>query len=68
MANIRSAFFSAEATRAWASLAVKWYTYEVGAGSPQVEEMEVAATDPTRHKAWSSREPVKVRGPEGLGL
>ena len=58
--------YSAEAARAWASLSVKWYTYEVGAGSPQLTEMEATAADPTKHKAWGSREPAKVRGPDGL--
>lgn len=63
---VAAAHGDAEATRAWASLSIKWYTYEVGAGSPQVAEMEAAATEPTKHKAWNSREPLKVRGPEGL--
>lgn len=56
----------ATATREWAELAIKWYTYELGGDSEQVQEITQVVTDPRRHFAWATREPLDVGCPGSL--
>ncbi|KAK7048145.1 SET domain-containing protein 5 [Favolaschia claudopus] len=63
---IAASHSDASAARLWAQLAIRWYTYEVGADSDLVSEVRRIAADPEEHPAWSSREPLVVGGPLAL--
>ncbi|KAF9046479.1 hypothetical protein BJ165DRAFT_1345642, partial [Panaeolus papilionaceus] len=51
------------ATKAWAQLAVKWFTREVGADYKAVKELKSVVNDPRNSKVWSTRASAKVGGP-----
>ncbi|KAJ6620764.1 hypothetical protein B0H10DRAFT_1791437 [Mycena sp. CBHHK59/15] len=54
----------ASAARLWAQLAIKWYTFELGADSDLVMEMQNTAVHPEQHPAWGSRELLTVGPPD----
>ncbi|KAJ7134348.1 hypothetical protein C8R44DRAFT_770273 [Mycena epipterygia] len=60
---IAASHSDASAARLWAQLAIKWYTYELGADSDLVLEVEKTAGHPEQHPAWGSREPLTVGPP-----
>ncbi|KAF8208655.1 hypothetical protein K438DRAFT_2068491 [Mycena galopus ATCC 62051] len=60
---IAASHSDARAARLWGELAVKWYTYEVGANSALVLDTEKTASRPEAHPAWGSREPLAVGVP-----
>ncbi|KAJ6584695.1 hypothetical protein B0H19DRAFT_1318925 [Mycena capillaripes] len=62
---IASSHSDASAARLWAQLAIKWYTYELGADSELVTDVERTARNPEEHPAWGSRERLTVGLPEG---
>jgi len=51
------------ATQEWATLAAKWYGYEVGVDSDYVQEMQETAVHPETHRAWGTRDKMLVGGP-----
>ncbi|PPQ81272.1 hypothetical protein CVT25_015056 [Psilocybe cyanescens] len=51
------------ATRAWALKAAKWFTYEIGADTPQVQTLIMAGDRPQSHNAWGTRDKLEVSGP-----
>ena len=55
--------FSAEATRQWATLAARWYGYELGVDSDYVQEMDETRLRPETHRAWGTRNKMLVGGP-----
>ncbi|KAJ7043859.1 hypothetical protein C8F04DRAFT_1070678 [Mycena alexandri] len=57
---ISAAHSDASAARFWAQLAVKWYSYELGADSELVSEVQRIAENPEQHPAWGSRKPLTV--------
>ncbi|KAJ7242823.1 hypothetical protein B0H12DRAFT_1023389, partial [Mycena haematopus] len=60
---IAASHSDASAARLWARLAIKWYTYEVGAGSDLVLDTQKTVDRPQEHPAWGSREPLAVGVP-----
>lgn len=48
--------YSKVATKGWAELAKKWYTYELGPDSEQTGEMEDVIAHPERHRVWRMRD------------
>ncbi|KAJ6557236.1 hypothetical protein DFH09DRAFT_922936, partial [Mycena vulgaris] len=60
---IAASHSDASAARLWAQLAIKWYTYELGAESELVSEVRSTAGHPETHPAWGSREPLTVGPP-----
>ncbi|KAI3603049.1 set domain-containing protein 5 [Moniliophthora roreri] len=60
---VAAAHSDAPAAQEWASLAVKWYSYEVGLDSPQVEDLKRYITNPRSHRAWGTREEMRVGVP-----
>lgn len=56
------AFRSASATQAWARTAIEWFTYEIGADTPQVREMRLVSDRPESHRAWGARQALAVGG------
>ncbi|KAJ7163272.1 hypothetical protein C8R46DRAFT_1177453 [Mycena filopes] len=57
---IAAAHKDAWAARSWAQLALQWYSYELGADSQLVLDLQATAGHPERHPAWGSREPLTV--------
>jgi hypothetical protein len=51
------------ATREWATLAAKWYGYELGVDSTYVQEMQQTRDRPETHPAWGTRDSMLVGGP-----
>ncbi|KAJ7505529.1 hypothetical protein B0H11DRAFT_1979181 [Mycena galericulata] len=60
---IAASHSDAAAARLWAQLAIKWYTYELGADNELVSEVETTASHPEQHPAWGSRESLIVGPP-----
>ena len=54
---------SLSAVKEWASLAAKWFSYEIGADSGQFKEMEMVMARPGSHHAWGKRPILIVGGP-----
>ncbi|CAA7261438.1 unnamed protein product [Cyclocybe aegerita] len=54
----------ATATQAWARRAGEWFSYEIGADTPQVMEMSMFASRPESHKAWGTKRRQNVGGPD----
>ncbi|TFK70366.1 hypothetical protein BDN72DRAFT_856973 [Pluteus cervinus] len=54
------------ATKQWAELAVKWFTFELGRDSEQVVNLLPAVNHPQKHTAWAQRGAMIVGGPDGL--
>jgi hypothetical protein len=54
---------SAAAARQWATLAARWYGYELGVDSDYAQEMEQAILLPEKHRAWGTRNKMLVGGP-----
>ncbi|KAI5118861.1 hypothetical protein M0805_005305 [Coniferiporia weirii] len=61
---IAAAHSDEQAVAAWASLAFKWSTIELGRDSTQAQEMHVLVSTPRSHFAWSTREPLVVGMPD----
>jgi len=53
----------AVATREWATLAVRWYGYELGVDSTHVQKMQQTRDRPETHPAWGTRDRMLVGGP-----
>ncbi|KAJ3545335.1 hypothetical protein NM688_g5636 [Phlebia brevispora] len=62
-ALVAAAHSDKDAVRAWAELAKKWYTYEVGADSEQVRWIREVLANPIKHQMWGSREEEIVGSP-----
>ncbi|KAJ7695703.1 hypothetical protein B0H17DRAFT_930323 [Mycena rosella] len=60
---IAASHSDAVAARLWAQLAVKWYTYELGAESEFVPEARTTAEHPEAHPAWGSGAAMPVGRP-----
>ncbi|KAJ7164686.1 hypothetical protein C8R43DRAFT_988014 [Mycena crocata] len=60
---IAAAHSDASAAQSWAQLAVKWYTFELGADSELTLDVRNTAMNPELHSAWGSREPSVVGSP-----
>ncbi|KAJ3516600.1 hypothetical protein NLJ89_g1025 [Agrocybe chaxingu] len=54
----------ATATQAWARRAREWFSYEIGADTPQVMEMNMFVARPESHKAWGTKRRQNVGGPD----
>ncbi|OCH86600.1 SET domain-containing protein [Obba rivulosa] len=63
VAWVAAAHSDAAAETAWARLALRWYSYELGADSEQAEEMRKIVARPEAHPAWSSRHSESLEGP-----
>ncbi|KAK7056643.1 hypothetical protein VNI00_002360 [Paramarasmius palmivorus] len=63
---VAAAHSDAEAAQEWARLAVRWYSYEVGSDSEQVEDLKRYITNPRSHRAWGTRESLRVGTPGEL--
>ncbi|KAI0269858.1 hypothetical protein BC834DRAFT_1014364 [Gloeopeniophorella convolvens] len=61
---VAAAHSDAEAVMAWARLAVRWTSYELGLDSELAEEMRLALSEPRRHPMWGRREAMQVGRPE----
>jgi aspartyl/asparaginyl beta-hydroxylase (cupin superfamily) len=55
--------FSAMAVNVWATLALKWYTSELGSDSQEVINMKDILRNPELHYAWGSRQHMSVGRP-----
>ena len=44
-------------------MAVEWFSYEIGADTPQVEEMKMVMVRPQSYRAWGTRQVLAVGGP-----
>jgi len=53
----------AVATGEWATLAARWYGYELGVDSTHVQEMQQTRDRPETHAAWATRDSMLVGGP-----
>ncbi|KAI9058449.1 SET domain-containing protein [Trametes sanguinea] len=62
--HVAAAHSDDAATREWARLAQRWYSYELGADSAQAREMGRVAAQPQVHAAWGTRGRESVMGPE----
>jgi len=51
------------ATREWATLAARWYGYELGVDSHYVQGMQDIISRPQTHQAWGTRDMALVGGP-----
>uniref|UniRef100_A0A8H8CH42 SET domain-containing protein n=1 Tax=Psilocybe cubensis TaxID=181762 RepID=A0A8H8CH42_PSICU len=54
----------ASAAQAWALKAAEWFTYEIGADTPQVRSLITVGDRPQSHNAWGTREKLEVGGPK----
>ncbi|TDL17705.1 SET domain-containing protein, partial [Rickenella mellea] len=59
-AHVAAAHHDSVATSSWARLALKWYSWELGGDSQQVNEMNRVISNASSHDAWASRPPMKV--------
>lgn len=53
--------------QAWARTAIEWFSYEIGADTPQVGEMRRVLDRPQSHRAWGTRQALAVGGPSQTG-
>jgi hypothetical protein len=51
------------AVNTWATLAIKWYTSELGSDSQEVINVKDMLRNPELHYAWGSRQHMSVGRP-----
>ncbi|KAF9534517.1 hypothetical protein CPB83DRAFT_873273 [Crepidotus variabilis] len=60
---IAAAHSDSERVREWGLLAMRWFSNEIGADTPQVKDMERYVSRPETHKAWGTRSRLDVGAP-----
>ncbi|KAL0578969.1 hypothetical protein V5O48_003061 [Marasmius crinis-equi] len=62
---VAAAHSDAAATREWAKVALRWYSYELGSDSEQSEHMSMIMENPRLHRSWGTRGVLSVGRPDG---